>query len=144
DEHRAEGGERVERLAAAPLAAALLDLPVARADVVGARVAEHVFERVFRADVLAAASDDDREFALVVDLVAGEYTGNLDGRAGREDGVRALGKDHGPLGNLGAGLLRVAPVVEADAPDHGRVDRAQEFGRTDGGVGGLAVAVQVA
>ncbi len=72
DQPRAQRHKRVERLAAAPLAAAPLQLPVAGADVVGAGVPEHVIEGVLAADVLAGFADHHRQLAFVVHLLAPE------------------------------------------------------------------------
>ena len=70
DQRRAERAERVERLAAAPLAAAKVLLPVAGADVVAAGVAQHVVEGVLLRGVLARLADHDGQLAFVVDLRA--------------------------------------------------------------------------
>ena len=80
---RAQRGEGVEGLAAAPLAAAAADLPVAGRHVVGAGVAEHVIERLLAAHVLAGPADDHGQLALVVDLVAGQVAAGS--RSARRD-----------------------------------------------------------
>ena len=72
DEGRAERTEGVERLAAAPLAASKILLPIAGRDVVAAGVAEDVVEGVFLGGVLAGLADDDGELAFVIDLRAFE------------------------------------------------------------------------
>ena len=63
---RTERAERVEALAADPLAIA--ELEVARGDVVAAGVAEHVVERGCLGDLARPAPDDDSQLRLVVDL----------------------------------------------------------------------------
>jgi hypothetical protein len=98
-EHGAERAEGVEALRLAPLAAAERPaLPVARGDVVAAGVAEHVVEGVGAGDVFAAPADDDREFALVVDLRAGEVAGSSMGSPGFCSELVALMKRIGCAG----------------------------------------------
>ena len=66
DEPRAHRAERVERLAADPLAVAELDVPGRH--VVEAGVAEDVVERLLDRHVPCRPADHDRELRLVVDL----------------------------------------------------------------------------
>ena len=65
-EHRPHRAERVERLAAHPLSVA--ELEVAGGDVVDARVAEDVVERVGFGDVPGRPADHDPELGFVVHL----------------------------------------------------------------------------
>src|SRR3984893_6176175 len=74
--------KRVEAFSAAPLTAAFLQLPVARAHIVAAGVASNVLESVLAAHVFASFADDDHEFALVVELRGSGARGNSNGRAG--------------------------------------------------------------
>src|SRR5690606_25683399 len=128
DDAGADGAERVERLAAAPLAAAFLDLPVASADVVGAGIAKDIVQGPLAGDVLAALADDDGEFALVVHLLACQASGNLHGVAGVLDGVGAFGKEDRKVGNGHAALSRVVAVVQANAEDgRGCLNRREEL-----------------
>ncbi|KAJ8561619.1 hypothetical protein ON010_g8061 [Phytophthora cinnamomi] len=124
-EHGAQRAEGVEGLGAAPLAAALLALPAARRDVVGARVAAHEAQRLVLRHVATGLLEHHGQLALVVDL------GRARGHAGDHHGVvrvlqrvDALGEEHGELGLGHIGLLGVFAVVEADAQDlrrhHGR------------------------
>ena len=53
DEAGAERAKRVERLSATPLTASLLLLPIPRAHVVGARLAEHKVQSLLAGDVFA-------------------------------------------------------------------------------------------
>ena len=65
-EDRPHRAERIERLAACPLAVAELEVP--RGHVVEARVAEDVVEGVGGVDATRRPADDDGELRLVVDL----------------------------------------------------------------------------
>ena len=132
----------LERAAeAAPLAAAALDLPVARRDVVGAGEAEHVLEGLRPRDVLAGLADHHRELALVVHLVAGEEGRDQDRVAGILERVEALHEQHGLLGDLHLRLLGVVPVVQADAKDLDRRHRRQQLGHV-GALAGDAVGAE--
>lgn len=64
---RTERAERVEALGPSPLA--VLALEVARRDIVGDRVAEHVVEGIRRLHVLRDPSDHDGQLALVFGLL---------------------------------------------------------------------------
>ena len=66
DQRRAHRAERVERLAAGPLAVAELEVP--GGDVVEAGVAEDVVERLGLGDPARRPPDDDGELRLEVDL----------------------------------------------------------------------------
>jgi hypothetical protein len=117
DDARPQRAERGERLAAAPLAAAAVPLPVAGAHVVGAGVAEHVLEGVGPADVVTGLPDHDGQFALVVDLVAPQLPRQHDRIARVLHGARVLEEQHGMGWRGGVALGGVLLVVEADAED---------------------------
>ena len=80
--------------------------------------------RVFRGNALAAASDDDGQFGLVIDRRGDRR--HLDGGAGTDHGLRHLGEDDGVRRNVAARfgaavkaaagkLFRVRKVVFSDA-----------------------------
>ena len=73
--------EGVEGFSTTPLAAAEILLPVAGTDIIRTGVAEHEIESVGSCGVLAFFPNDDGELAFVIDLMAGEGCGNLDGIA---------------------------------------------------------------
>ena len=114
DDPRPHRAERVEGLAARPLAVA--ELQVARRDVVDARVAEDVVEGIADVDAAGPPADDHAELGLVVHL---RCQGGIpaDVGPGPDDRRRPLGEDQGRRRRLGAFLLRVVAVVPPD-PDH--------------------------
>ena len=131
DQRRSQRTEGVEGLAAAPLPAAPLHLPIAGAHVVAAGVAEHVVDGLLAADVAAAAADHHRQLALVVHLVAAQRARQHDGTAGALHRRRHLHEQHRIIGRRDAGLRGVAEVVEADAQHAARHYRGQQLRSTD-------------
>ena len=127
DEAGTEWAEGVEGFAAAPLAAAALDLPIAGAHVVTASIAEHVLERVFPGNVLAGFADDHRQLALVIHLLALEVRRDQDRVAGILHGADPFREQDGILRQFRVGLLRVTAVVEPDAQDLHRHDRREQL-----------------
>ena len=125
--------ESVDRLACGPLRR--LHLQVAGADVVERHDAGHGIERIRARDATAAASDDDRQLALEVQLGGGDRRDD-DRRAGAHKRVAEL-REHGRhRRGVELGLLGVGRVVQADAEDlfgvgHRRT-QDQRRGRTDG------------
>lgn len=126
DDSRAVGGPAVKALAERPLAAAVLDLPVAVGDVVADGVAHDVVEGVGLRHLGAALADDDDKLALVV------QAGALLGDGGHGDGVAVgaqggdgLVEEDGELGLGHARLLGVEGVVEPQAAQGARVGGRQ-------------------
>jgi len=115
-------------LAAAERAA----LPVARGDVVGAGVTEHVVEGVLAGDVLATFPDHDGQFALEIHFSAGEVSRQLDRVAGVLQRAGGLHEKHGHFRGAAATFGGVLHVVEADGQDARRHDRREAFTRCDG------------
>ena len=114
---RGPTGQNVSgRLAARPLS--VLELEVARADVVRAQVAAHRLERVLLRHGLHPRPDDDAELGLVVAL---RHDRRDHDRLARPDQrVRPLREQQRLLRQLDALLLGVVPVVETDADDLAR------------------------
>ena len=144
DEYGAEWREGIEGLAAAPLAAAAVALPVAGGDIVGAGVTEDVGEGVGAGDVFATLANDDGELALVVDGSAGKFDRDFDGVAGvlRAGGI--LNEEHGIRRRRQVTLGGVAFVVEADAREEDGHDGGEELAGRDDAVGDTEVAVDIA
>src|SRR5258706_651062 len=117
-EARADWGKRIETFSSAPLAAALLQLPIARAHVVAARVAGDILESALAAHVFTSFADDDHEFAFIVQLYRSGARGNSNGRAGILSGVRAFGEYNGLVARAHADFVCVAAIVLPDAPNH--------------------------
>ena len=112
DQHRPQRAEGVKALAADPLAATAVELPLAGRDVVGARVSEHVTEGVGPRHIAGGPADHHRKFALVVNFRAAATAGWQQNRVARAaDCARGLGKDDGLLGRFEAGFGRVLAVV---------------------------------
>ena len=97
----------------------------ALADVVAARVAQHVVQGIILADPPGLLSDHDGELGLVFDLLA---LRRVDDRvAGADHGGQGLHEQHGE-GRLGeVHLLDVGDVVEAHADDLCRLDGGQQL-----------------
>jgi hypothetical protein len=128
-ERRAAGRGAVEGLAGHPLWR--LELVVARGQVVQEHVAGNVIHRVALGHVLAAVLDDERDLGLVVHALAPAR--QADGRRGWGQRVAELGEEGRRLGWLGALLLGVRAVVEADAEELARArDGRQELDALDG------------
>ena len=70
DEMGPERTEGIERFAATPLTATFLFLPITRADIIGAGIAQDETQGISPGYVLASFLDHDGEFAFVVDLSA--------------------------------------------------------------------------
>ena len=99
-------------------------LKIARGDVVERGVAQHEVVRAVGAHVLRAASDDDGELSLVVDLLA--RRGNDDRLAWRDDAARELREDHRRLRNDELALLGMIAIVQPDAHDLARTRDGRE------------------
>ena len=78
DEAGAEGAESVEGLSATPLTSAGVFLPVTDTDIVRTGVACDIVERFRGGNVFTITSDDDGEFAFVVDAIARKVTWEKD------------------------------------------------------------------
>ena len=126
------------------MAATAVALPVSGGNIVGAGVAEDVVEGVGAGDVFAAFTDDDGEFAFVVDLRAGEFDGKLDGIAGVLDGGGVLNEEYGVFRERAVALGGVLFVVEADAGKIGGDDRGEEFAGGDDAIGEAELAEDIA
>src|SRR6478736_5630819 len=109
-DERADGAERVGRLAARPLAVG--ELEVASRDVICDEVAAHGFERVLLGDVLDRLADHDAELGLVVALL--DHGRDHDRIAGADQRGRVLREEEGSFGEIDSLLLGVVSVVEAD------------------------------
>lgn len=123
DDSRPVRSPPVEALAQRPLAASVLDLPVAVGDVVAHGIAEDVVQGLILGHLLAALADHDDELALVIQALALLGNGrDGDGVAvGGQRGDRLVEQD-GELGLRHARLVGVQGVVEAEAahrPDVG-------------------------
>ena len=79
DETGTEGAESIEGLSATPLPTAGVFLPIAGADVVSAGVACDKVERFRGGNVFTITSDDNGEFAFVVDAITPKVTWEKDG-----------------------------------------------------------------
>ena len=120
-------------------------LPVARADVVGAGVAEHVIEGALAGHVLAAPADDHGQFALVIDLVAAaDAAATESGRRGSGRAAGGFHEQHGELGNRRVGLGGVLAVVQADAQERDRHDRREQLLHVGAVLGDVMLAEDVA
>src|SRR6185436_19105882 len=103
--------ERVRRLPAGPLAVRELEIPCTH--VVCAEVAAHGFEGVLLRHASYALSDDDAQLRLVVRLR--DERRDHDRLSRPDERRRPLREQERLLRELGALLLRVVAVVEADA-----------------------------
>ena len=121
---RAKG---VEALAPAPLTSTCMFLPIAGADIVGTCITQDIGKGLLGGDILAGATNDHRELALVVHLVAGKVAGEQDRIARILQGVDAFEKKNGMFGKGGLHLLGVAAVVQADAENLGGEERGEKF-----------------
>ena len=122
---RSDRAERVEALAAHPLAVA--ELQVACRDVIETGIPEDVIERLRRRDVARRPADHDGQLRLVVDLT-GVGVPPHDVGSVADEAVRELGEDD-RIGRRGLALLGgVLVVVPAHGDDLARVrDRRQEI-----------------
>ena len=122
-DHRADRAERVQALAAHPLAVG--ELQVARGDVVGDRVAEHVVERVLDGDVARARARSRRPARPPSRRArsAAPGCGSASSSPITLDGNFA--NTSGSLGRLQAALADVVEVVEADRDDLAGHDRRE-------------------
>src|SRR6185436_19750686 len=111
--HRADRAERVGRLPTRPLPVAELEVPCAH--VVRAEVAANGLEGVLLRHALDALADDDAELRLVVGLR--DDRRDHDRLAWPDERRRPLREEERRLRELGALLLRMVAVVEADADD---------------------------
>ena len=102
-------------------------LPVARAHVVGAGVAQHVLQGVRLADVLRRLANDDRQLGFVIDLVAFEMCRQQDRLARMLHHVRQFHEHHRMLGQLRLRLLRMLLVVQPDAHNRKRLHRCEQL-----------------
>lgn len=117
DDAGKDGAERIEALAAEPLA--VLELEVARAHVVCACVARDGGERVLGGHAPGLTPDHDRELGLRVHVLT---LGRQDeGIARAPEGVGELGKEERRLRQLDSLLGRVIVIVEPDTNDLGRL-----------------------
>ena len=130
---RSQRSERVKSFSATPLPLAPLDLPVPRADVIGAGVAQDVVERIAFGDVLASFANHDRQFTLVVNGAAIEVPWQLDGVFRVLNRRAGFHEDAGMLWRIHAALLRMFGVVESDAIKVNRSNGAQQFADFDDG-----------
>jgi hypothetical protein len=123
DDVWADGAEGVEGFAACELH--VFALEVAGGHVVEAGVAEDVCERVLVVgEAGAPASDNDGEFALVLDPLGG--LGQLYPVAVPDDRRRGFEEEQGLFRHGVAQLQSVLAVVASDADDFGGRDRGQE------------------
>lgn len=130
DQDGAEGAAGVEALAEGPLGRG--ELQRAGGHVVGARVAQHVGQRVRLGDVAACAADHEAQLGLVVAGAVLRGARDVDGgwEGARQGGAR-LGEEDGRGGQRQVGFLRVVAVVEAQAADEvafAAVDGREELG----------------
>src|SRR5215472_4644944 len=123
---RPDGCKGVKAFSATPLTPAHFQLPVACADVVSAGVAGHIIESVFAGNVFAFLADNDDKLTLVIDLTAFCAHGEADGLPGVVDGVRAFREYDRIFSNPHADFIRVAAVILANTPDHGRDYRSED------------------
>ena len=79
DQVGTDWAESIEGLSATPLTSAGVFLPVARADIISAGVACDIVERFRGGNVFTITSDDDGEFAFIVDAIAPKVTWEKDG-----------------------------------------------------------------
>ena len=105
-------------------------MEIAGGDIVRAGVAKDRREGLFRSRVRERARDDDRELALVLD--AGACRGQRDVRARARERARGLQEEQRLGRDLVAELLRVRPIIAADAHDLRRSDRREEGARRHG------------
>lgn len=92
---RPQGGELVERLGVAELAAAdVAGLEVTRRHVVSRRVPEHIVERLRLGHVLAVPAHDDGQLAFVVEFGLSVPV-HVDGVEGTCEGVGRFGENYG-------------------------------------------------
>ena len=125
DQGRAHRTERVERLAARPLA--VPELEVARRDIVEAGVAEDVVERVGLADTARRPPDDHGELGLVIDL-GGQLRVPADLGAVADDRAGPLAEDERGGRPVRALLVDMLAIVATDGHDlAGPGDGCQEF-----------------
>lgn len=125
DEFGPEGGEGIEGFAGEPLLAGLVELPIARGDVMADGVAGDACEGMLLGDAACAFADDGDELGLVINLLA--FRGELNGGAVADEGGGELGEEDGFLGDGHAGLGGVVLVVESEADDFlGVWDRWEE------------------
>ena len=117
-------GERVEGLAGHPLLARLVELPVARRDVVADRVAADVLERLLPGMCLPASADHHHQLGLVVDLVA--HRGQDDRTAVADQGGRILAEEDRLGRRRHAALGGVVAIVQSDADDLARVGHGRQ------------------
>ena len=124
---RPERTERVERLAATPLTAAELRLPVTGTHIIRTRVPEHVVEGVFLRHIFTRLPDDDGQFALVVNRVALQVSWQKDRVARVLHCAGHFHKQHGKFRLRLPAFGCVFSIVQADARNGFRFDRGEEF-----------------
>lgn len=120
DEAGTNWAESIEGLSATPLAAASVFLPVAGTDIIGAGVACDIVERFRGGNVFAITSDDDGEFAFVVDAIASEVTWEKDGIFWILERGDAFDEKNGVIGKFRAHFRGMPSVVESNGKNLNR------------------------
>src|SRR5215475_11505730 len=111
------GTDRAERIKAlCPHPLPVLELKVARGDVIRAEIPRDVVQRLLAEDIPGPATDDDGEFGLVIraDVARNEYL-----VLRPDQRIWPFREQQGRLGYLQAGLGGVVAIVESNA-DHFR------------------------
>ena len=98
---------------------------ITRTDIIGTGVAQHVLQRMGAVNVFTWPADDDREFAFVVHLFAGEKCRDQDGGVRPLYGVQGFGEYNRVIRDFGPEFFGMTAVVQADAQNGSRHDRGQ-------------------
>src|SRR5437870_7641494 len=132
-----------DRVMSTPPLSAAFELEAAFRIIVVQRVARDVLRRLPGLDVRRAPSDHHRQFDFPIELRAAARDHHR--VVGTRERRRRLEKDHGLARNLGAGLRRMIPEVEADAHNlaRPRERRTEPFGLRDFRRGGAAAPYPV-
>src|SRR5262249_11029119 len=116
-----------ECLAATPLPAAPLELPVARADVVGTGISQDVAVGIAFRDIEARLADHHRQLALVIDRIASQSARQHDRVSRILERTEILHEHDRMVGNRLLTFLGMLTIVEPDAKDVLRLDRSQRL-----------------